>query len=141
MEKLRAWLSKKGFELRLAPKGEDSVDFAERVVNVNQSDAYPIRLATALHECGHVEIFRRRVFNPQPAVAGATLRQWSRSKHRTVGEKLLQLQEELEAWTLGEALAKRLRVPLPPRCRKLAHRSRSLMSYVRVLAGVRKRRT
>jgi hypothetical protein len=133
MEKLRSWLSKKGFELRLTPKGEDSVDFSERVVKVNQSDAYPIRLATALHECGHVLIFFSRFRRPQKRFSGSTLREQcllkGRRKPRSRAARIACLQEELDAWDRGLDLAARLGVRVS---KKIVEKDRikALMTYI-----------
>ena len=133
MEKIRTWLSKQGFDLRVVPKGEDSVDFAERVVNINKSDAYPIRLATALHECGHVLIFFSRFRRPQKRFSGSTLKEQcllkGRRAPRTRSARIACLQEELDAWDRGLDLAARLGVRISKKTVE-KDRVKALMTYI-----------
>ena len=133
MEKLRAWLVAQGFSLQVRKCAESAVDVGcERLVTIDARLSSPALLATLLHECGHVCIFLHRRRRPKARVAGAT---WSESwKNRgrcspraRVG-RLAELQEEMEAWDRGEALARRLRLRISRRVYERVRLS-CLMTY------------
>ena len=133
MEKIRTWLSKKGFELFLKPKVEDSVDFGERCVNINSSDTYYVRLGSALHECGHILIFLARCRNPVKRFSGSTLKEQcflkGRRQPRSRRFRIACLQEELDAWDRGLDLAVRLGIRVNKKVLE-KDRIKALMTYV-----------
>lgn len=133
MFKLRAWLGSKGFQLCTRPHAEDMVDFGERLVSINASDPYPIRIASALHECGHVLIFLSRCRRPQKRFSGSTLKEQcllkGRRTPRSRAARIACLQEELDAWDRGLDLAQRLGVRVNKRILE-KDRVKALMSYV-----------
>lgn len=133
MEKIRSWLHKKGFELCLQPKAEDSVDFEERRVSINSSDAYYVRIGSALHECGHILIFLARCRNPVKRFSGSTLQEQcflkGRRKPRSRRFRIACLQEELDAWDRGLDLAVRLGVRVNKKVLE-KDRIKALMTYV-----------
>ena len=130
MEKLRAWLQRRSFALRLGAK-RDAVFYGLEEVTISTRQTPALQLHSALHECGHVAIFRERVLRPDRVVAGSTLRSWVASKRRSAAEKRRVLEEEVEAWRRGERLGRRLRLKLPSAEERRRHRSRCLATYVR----------
>lgn len=137
MEKLKKWLGRRGFEVELAPGARDSVDFEEKTVTINSRCSYQIRLASLIHECGHVGIFASRLRAPQARVCGSTLGEALESKGRGDlrgrASRISLLHEEIEAWEVGESLARRLKVRY---VRKVLEkdRVRALMSYIKFAA-------
>ena len=138
MEKIRGWLAKRGFELRVAGR-VDIVDYANLTVHVSTRQNARQRLHSALHECGHVDLFHARVKKRRVPYAGATFRRWTRNKRRSAGERLLVLEEEIEAWRRGDALGRRLGLRLASSKAQEAHRVRSLWTYVRWALARQKR--
>ena len=112
MEKLRAWLMRRKFALQLERGLTDEVDLLARVVSINASNCYQTRLATLMHECGHVQIFLSRIRSPKVRLCGCSLLEdfgsVGRCDRRGRAARLSLLQEEIQAWDLGEDLAKRL---------------------------------
>ena len=146
MEKLRAWLASRSATLQLLPGVPDQVVFEGKVatVFVNSRAKKREQLHAALHECGHVHVWRRRARNPRRRVAGCSLEEFigatGRQKARTTRTSLATLEEEIEAWNQGELLAKQLRLRLRPEGYEKS-RARALMTYVRWAArGTRKRK-
>jgi len=135
MKKLRAWLEARGFSLELRNCAESAVDVGcDKLVTVDARLSPPARVSTLLHECGHVCIFLHRRRWPRVRVAGATWNESWKNRGRCgprarVG-RLAELQEELEAWDRGEALARRLRLRIPRRVYERV-RLRCLMTYAR----------
>ena len=111
----------------------DEVCFDARCVTINARAAPGARVATLLHECGHVEVFRARAKGAR--VATATLRQWVASFRASASRqsretRLAVLAEEIEAWEAGARLATRLGVRVPAATTRHV-RTRALMSYAR----------
>ena len=132
MEKVRAWLARRGFELTLGGRC-DYVDYVEGVVNISTRQSAKMQLHSALHECGHVDLFRLRALQKRRTYAGAAWRRWAGrfQGFRSRTDRLLVLEEEVEAWRRGEAVGRRLKLRLPSVKAQEAHRSRSLCTYVR----------
>ena len=134
MEKIRGWLAKRGFELRLGGR-LDRVNFNEMTVYVSTRQSAKQRLHSALHECGHVVLFGLRAQRKRHAYAGAAWSRWARSRQRSMVERILVLEEEVEAWRRGEALGRRLRLRLAPIKAQETHRARCLETYARWVAA------
>jgi hypothetical protein len=114
MERLRDWLAVRGFALRLQNKAHDHVDFGSKVVLINALCCYQTRLATVLHECGHIVVHCQRLRKPRERVAGSSILEdvlrKGRCDERGRASRLSVLQEELTAWDNGVKLALRLGV-------------------------------
>jgi len=138
MEKMRQWLTKRGFQLQLLRGAEDCVDFAARTVCINSESTYQIKLSSLIHECGHVRIFLSRVRRPGSRICGSTLAEQcllvGRREPRARSSRISLLQEEMDAWESGEELAKGLAVRYN-RCVFEKDRVRALMTYVAYTAG------
>lgn len=138
MEKLRAWLMRRKFALQLERGLTDEVDLLARVVSINASNCYQTRLATLMHECGHVQIFLSRIRSPKLRLCGCSLLEdfgsVGRCDRRGRAARLSLLQEEIQAWDLGEDLAKRLSLRFT---RKHLEKVRvsALMTYVHFTAA------
>jgi hypothetical protein len=133
MERTRAWLAARGFELRLQKCARDHVDFGAKVVVLNSLCCYQTRLATLLHECGHVGVHLQRLRRPRERLAGFSLLEdltgGGRCDERGRASRLSVLQEELVAWDNGAKLALRLGVTYAKgRFERL--RTAALMTYV-----------
>ena len=139
MEKLRTWLRRRSASLVLLPGVEDCALFGNgpTTVRINSSASREQRLLAALHECGHVAIFESRKHAPRSRVAGLSQqedeRAIGRGRVRTTRKRLATLEEEMEAWTRGWRLARRLRVRVRTEAFE-ATRARSLMTYARWVA-------
>ena len=132
LRKLRAWLRRRGFGLRLA-KTASQVCAASRLVTLQRTLTPASRVATLLHECGHVLVHLARRRDERVKVAGASELDWRRlSRLRGRRGALFELQEEMVAWDRGEKLGRRLGLRAPAREWQLA-RTRALMSYARSL--------
>ncbi len=141
MDKLRCWLAARRVGLDIRPKGEDCFVYEEgatsAVVRLNASSTKSERLFTALHECGHVQVWLGRRKRPEHRIAGCSLRELEEAKGRwrprTVRRRLATMEEEIDAWTRGLRLARRLRIRLKNDAFE-ASRARALMTYARWLA-------
>jgi len=128
--KLRAWLARRGFGLDFDRKSNE-VCFTAMKVTVQQQLAPQAKLATLLHECGHVLVYLSRWKRRRLRVAGQTWAEWCRlRRYRSKRAKLLVLHEEIVAWERGRRLGKRLKLKLPEATRVNVE-TRCLMSYVR----------
>lgn len=138
MEKLRCWLRRQGFGLEVAPGCRDEVDFSTKTVRIDGRHSYQIKLSSLIHECGHVDIFRKRVRCPRLRVCGRTLEEHffevGRGRSTARASRLATLQEEMDAWEAGQRLGKRLAVRYK---RSIFEKDRvkSLMSYVAFTAS------
>jgi len=142
MEKLRAWLKRRGFGLEVQAGAEDCVCFQSAMVSINSRLTPQSRLAALLHECGHVDVLHKRLKNRRKPVAGATLRQWGSTVNpegmRRMRVRINVVTEEIEAWDRGEAIAKRLKIRYNKKSFDRA-RTRALMTYFRWTAGARQK--
>jgi hypothetical protein len=136
MERLKTWMARRGYLLRFTDNNNSEVCCARKVVRLQKSLDPPTRLATLLHECGHILVHLSRIKRRTVKVAGASwldcrvLRRQSRRKL----SGLYSLQEEMVAWDRGDRLARRLQIRIPTKLWNNL-RMRCLMSYVRDLAG------
>lgn len=136
--KLRSWLKLRSFSLSFGRRFND-VCFEKRRVRVQASLSHESKLATLLHECGHVLVFLGRRRHRRREVAGASYAAWLRMQRSSSKRAhLCFLQEEMAAWDRGLRLAKRLHIPVNRRKAQL-QRTRSLMTYVR--SASRRRRS
>ena len=118
MDALSSWLEAHSSSLRCVRGEADHVRFccskARSVVTINAAQSYHCKLSALLHECGHIIIYRRRCRNRRSRVCGASYRDFwlgsGRLKRATQKRKLNILHEEICAWELGEALARKLNI-------------------------------
>jgi hypothetical protein len=127
MLKLDRWLGQQGFAVRRADSS-DSVDVGKKVVHLrdNKSRSRLSLLYSALHLCGHVVVNNLRDSAPKVRTAGATRSQFDKSRRRTLTERLSVMEEEMVAWTEGEALAKSLGIRLGKVAQRRSFRARLL---------------
>jgi len=139
MNRIRPWLRQRNVHLT-EYRREDEVDFTPTAcsytLSMNINPRSHSRLATALHECGHVLIFQQRRRFRDKTIAGLSYRAWSKApcdiNRRSVSRKYLKgaFEEERIAWLRGWALGRRLGIQL---CSKhfLRIMKRSLKTYSR----------
>ena len=133
IRKLRVWLKKRGFSLKLLP-AESEVCFEKKSVTLQRNLTLNSKVATLLHECGHVLVYLARRRSKGVKVAGASWRDWQKlDGKRNKLSCLLELQEEMVAWDRGEKLGQRLRLKLPSKYQTVV-KTKALMSYVRYTA-------
>lgn len=140
-EKLEKWLERRGFDLEMEDGADDSVCFTTKSVAINSRVCESTQLATLLHECGHVDVYHSRLKDKRKKVAGSTYRQFVRNcgdsrRERALGVRIGIVDEEIEAWDRGEAIAKRLKIKYSKKLYQLL-RTKSLMTYFRWTAGVK----
>lgn len=135
MDKLESWLQRRGFDLELEDGGDDSVCFDTMNVLINSRLSPSSKLATLLHECGHIAVFQQRLKDRRARVAGSTFHQFVRTSsirdsRLTRRSRIDTVTEEIEAWDRGEAIAKRLKIRYNKKL--FANiRTKSLMTYFR----------
>lgn len=133
IERLRAWLAKRGFSLEFGSKSNEVCFTAKRVTLQRQLKA-KAKVATLLHECGHILVYLNRLKCKHARVAGASWSEWCRLRsYKSKHSKLLVLHEEMVAWERGYRLAQRMKLRLPAAL-KANVQTRALMSYVRYAA-------
>ena len=132
MKKLHLWLLKRGFTLRYGGKTNE-VCFTTKQVTLQRSLAKHAKIATLLHECGHVLVYLNRQKTKQTSIAGLTWDEWWKTKPKSKHAKLLMMQEEFLAWERGYRLGRRMNVNLPT-VLKWNVQTRALMSYCRFIA-------
>lgn len=139
MNVLEDWLESHSSSLHCAPGVQDHVEFdgensRASTVSLNCKASYGVRLATLLHECGHIIIFFRRRRNKTKRIFGCSHHEWwsrkGRCRRRTKSLKLSTLEEEIGAWELGERLGKRLGVRFSRKTLERV-RTRALLTYTR----------
>jgi len=133
MDRLRSWLSRRGFRVLQERGARDEVELLSRTVTLDAAAPYQKKLAALIHECGHVRIFMSRLRKPTTRVCGASLREdllaKGRCDRRGRSARLSLLQEEMEAWESGERLARSLGVRYTRRVLE-KNRTWALMTYV-----------
>jgi hypothetical protein len=132
IKKLRLWLGKRGFGLRYGNKTNE-VCFTAKKVTLQRSLARHAKIATLLHECGHVLVYLNRRKTKQSRVAGLTWDEWWKTKPKSKNAKLLMMHEEFLAWERGYRLGRRMKVNLPTALKRNVQ-TRALMSYCRFIA-------
>ena len=139
MEKLRGWLEARGVGLVVRRGAEDcfvSGGSERPVVQLNGAASRAEQMHGALHECGHVQVWLARRRRPRHRVAGCSLveleKNAGRWKPRSKRRRLATMEEEIEAWTRGLRLARRLRVRVKAEAFEVS-RARALMTYARWL--------
>lgn len=136
MQKVKDWLAAHHCRLTVssAKRNEALFQEGERCqVHLCSGGTYEIRLATLLHECGHVIVWLRRRRDKTKRVYGSSYREWMGAKGRCRGRtrraELATLQEEMAAWDLGERLARRLKVRVSA-AKFERVRARALLTYL-----------
>jgi hypothetical protein len=138
--KIRKWLKHKGFQLKIEPGVRCRVFLRSKIIFINKNLTVSSQLSSLLHECGHVEIFKSRLFSPQKRVSGSTLNEWlddDDSRYATKRSQISELTEEIDAWTRGELLANKLKIRIPRESFNNI-RTRCLLTYVRRTARPKK---
>lgn len=136
MDKLSRWLQRKNYDICF-----DTVNMVifktehKGTVYINSKSKKAIQLISMMHECGHVIIHQMRTKNPKKRIYGCTLMEWLRRTGRCKKKKtsaIATLDEEINAWELGERLSKRLKIKYNKKKFEL-DRVKSLMTYVRAI--------
>ena len=137
MQRLETWVKERGFTIECSPGAYDSVDLGpSRTVTINSRQSRRSKMATLLHECGHILIHasRRRSKDPRKPVAGVSLRDAETDKKRYArnsrSRRLAIMTEELEAWERGWALGRRLKLVISKKYFE-GVRVKAVMTYVR----------
>jgi hypothetical protein len=135
MEAVKTWLEERGFDLVQEPGAPGCVIFGGvNTVFVDKNGTREARLATMLHEAGHVSIRRSRARAKKKTVSGVC--HWDMSAERgrytprSKKRKIAVLSEEIDAWERGWALGRSLNIKLSKK-KYEAVRVRALMTYVR----------
>lgn len=134
MEKIRKWLAREGFSLHIKP-GICEVCCEEKIVTINENEIPASKIISALHECGHIAIWKCRVRNPRRKLCGSTLGASNRLLNKVDSkmsrtERIAVVEEEIEAWNRGERLAKRLKIRVNKKL-FMSGRTKALMTYQR----------
>ena len=139
MNALTLWLQRKSSSLCCAANAADQVQFhsvftCSSTVTLNSKLPYHAKLSALLHECGHIIIYFRRRRRKHARIYGCSYVEWWRNTGRLKAgskrAKLAVLHEEIGAWDLGEALAKKLRIKVSKRVLDRT-RTRALLTYSR----------
>jgi hypothetical protein len=134
MEKLTLWLRRRGFKLEREAGADDCVCFDTARVLINSTASHETQLSALLHECGHVDVFQKRLKNRRARVAGATFGHWARTSNtksrQALRVRISVVTEEIEAWDRGEVIAKRLKIRYNRKSFQNV-RTRALMTYFR----------
>ena len=139
MNVLKRWLVAHSSVLVRSRGTPDEVKFfapssGKSCVRINSKQKSSAQVIALLHECGHIIVYNRRRRRPHKRHCGATFREWwcdtGRCSRGSKKRKLAILHEEIEAWELGEKLAKKLGVRYSPRELELT-RTHALLTYTR----------
>ena len=98
---LICWAQKYNFDVVIIRGGDDSIDEAARVIEINSSNSIETQLYVLLHECGHLLIY-----NNDDALGTRDV--VSKFSERTKMHRVFRVVEEVDAWKRGKLLAKRL---------------------------------
>ena len=128
MQKLNMWLKKRDVVLKWITSNREQVIFNPKGIEVfiDKRANYQVRLATLLHECGHVDCYLERCKNKRKNIDGLSHSEYfslsGRMKKYRI-RTLAILQDEIAAWDRGEKLARNLKIRFS---RKIFERERSM---------------
>lgn len=122
LERVVRWAAKRGWKVTFTP-ALALTDFQTNTINVPTQCGPQGRLATLLHELGHVILDRRPTYVDR-------FGKGRNSRRHGTAYRVTVIEEEIEAWNEGHRLAQRLRVKVDMRVWN-GIRTASLMTYVR----------
>lgn len=102
---IEQWLTKKNFTVNLETDAEDSIVWADRVVNINSRNHPETKYYTLLHECGHLLIAQSAKQWEKDVPMYACFEDARIEKSKAYRVSLVA--EEIEAWKRGRRLAMR----------------------------------
>ena len=135
---IQSWIKKKGFKFISSPGLTDAVMFGVDCVFINSQPCRDSKIATMLHECGHILIREARQRADEAGsitpVVGVTQREFEsgtgRYTHKSKRKSVAVVTEEIEAWERGWNLGRRLKVRMS-RKKYENTRIKALMTYMR----------
>ena len=137
--KLKKWIHRQGFKLSQEPGQTDCVLFDPvNAIFINSKSSRDSRIATILHECGHIMVrsgrhnaHERESKNPIVGVTFTELEDGTgRYRPKSKSKAIAIITEEIEAWNRGWHLKKRLKIRISKK-RFDAIRTKALMTYMR----------
>lgn len=133
---LEKWLSTKGFILFRSnhKKINDEVDFDRNIVFITKRSTPLHQFYSALHECGHIIIRKRKDY--QEKYKASINYNENMSGKLTLRCHVEEIEEEINAWREGEKLCKKLNISLDTD-KYYTYSARWVMSYI-VKAGLGK---
>jgi hypothetical protein len=134
--KLAEWLASKGWDLVINNRVRNVADFNETTVTINGRSGPQAQLAFLAHECGHIVVDSRRTSTDRfsrgwPLAVGP-------KKNKNTIHRVSLVEEEIEAWAVGERLLKKMNIPYDKNT-FLVCKSGALRTYFR-WAGRKKHR-
>lgn len=128
IDKLVHWCNRRGYSVTFGSY-RDQVDTLDKQVFLCNRTRISNRLYSFLHECGHIIIADNKTyFRKQYPIAAKNLR-----RNNSLLSNIETIEEEIEAWKVGERLAKRLRIKFD-REKYKKYAARFIMTYVSTAA-------
>ena len=111
LDKIESWLDKKGFVLCKSNKRtiQDEVDFERKVVFLSLRSSPINQLYSLLHECGHVIVRGKKAYKED---FKEYIKSSEEDGRETITSSVQEVEEEIQAWREGEALARKLLINL-----------------------------
>lgn len=128
INKLIRWCNQRGYEVSIGSH-RDEVDTLQKKVRLCNRTRMNNRLYSFLHECGHIIIAdNKKYFRKQYPIAAKNMR-----RNNSLLSNIETIEEEIEAWKVGERLARRLKIKLNKEKYKM-YAARFIMTYVSATA-------
>lgn len=128
IDKLVRWCNQRGYSV-IFGSYRDQVDTLQKQVLLCNRTRINNRLYSFLHECGHIIIAdNKKYFRKQYPIAAKNMR-----RNNSLLSNIETIEEEIEAWKVGENLAKRLRIKFNKEKYK-KYAARFIMTYVSTAA-------
>ena len=99
------WAEGCGYDVVISRDGDDSIDRASRVIEINSNNSEQTQLYVLLHECGHALIYK----NKSGFGVENVFEMYSENSSIY---KVFRVIEEVEAWRRGLSLASRLGIDI-----------------------------
>lgn len=112
--RLQKWCSDRGYNIIFDKEFKDEIFYSEGVIKIKSGTSFQSQLISLLHECGHLKL--NTVYPDYNSRFGLgipkkNIKSWTRRPiHR-----IQLLEEEIEAWNVGEHLAKELHLRVDKR--------------------------
>lgn len=137
ISRLYEWCIKRGWKVEIKWHGGDTTDFNEKTVVIDKAHPPRVALYFFLHECGHI-LFgpSSKRFDENYGENYYSLAEQGEHKE-TLTYRIAVAHEEMEAWTRGFKLAKRLEISIDTDDYS-KYRIAALKSYLEWTLGLRK---
>lgn len=112
--RLVGWAHEKGFTVVFGPKKKDAIFYELGRITISSRNSLGSQLIGLIHECGHLLVTRDECYTRRFGRGWPHAERTAKRSRATLVHRIQILEEEIEAWNRGEALANELKIRVQP---------------------------